>query len=94
VEGELGFQGGATFYQDGKVTVEVRRYFTTDTQGTPRRWWGKYEVAGHGTLASGDAYGRFSDGSEGEIEIEATDSRIGRFVVKSSLADSTHTSFE
>jgi hypothetical protein len=94
VNGELGLQGGATFYQDGKVPVEVRRYFTTDTQGTPSQWWGKYEVVGDGTLASGDAYGRFSDGSEGEIAIEATDDRIGRFVVKGSLVDSTHTPFE
>jgi len=41
VHGELGFQGGATFYQDGKVAVEARRYFTTDAQGTPSGWWGK-----------------------------------------------------
>jgi hypothetical protein len=40
VDGELGFQGGATFYQDGKVAVDVRRYFETDAQGVPDRWWG------------------------------------------------------
>lgn len=94
MDGELGFQGGATFYQDGKVAVDVRRYFVADTQGTANRRWGKYEVVGDGTLATGNAYGRFSDGSEGEIAIEATDERIGRFVVKGSLADSTHTSFD
>jgi hypothetical protein len=77
VDGELGFQGGATFYQDGKVAVDVRRYFATDAQGVANQWWGKYEVFGEGTLASGDAYGRFSDGSEGEIVIEALTSEKG-----------------
>jgi hypothetical protein len=93
VDGELGFQGGATFYQDGsKVLVDVRRYFATDTKGVPNRWWGKYEIADGATLASGVAYARFSDHSECDIAIDAADERTGRFVVQSQLVDSTHQS--
>jgi hypothetical protein len=55
---------------------------------------GKYEVVGDGTVASGVAYARFSDGSEGEIVIEATGERIGRFVVKGSLVGSTWQSLD
>ena len=62
--------------------------------GAANRWRGKYEVVGDGTMASGDAYGRFSDGSEGEISIEVTDEGIERFIVKGSAADSTHRSFD
>ena len=43
VEGELGFLGGATFYQgETKVHLMVRRYFANDERGLVNRWWGTY----------------------------------------------------
>lgn len=75
---ELGFLGGATFYRnDSKVDVDVRRYFSTDAAGAPNRWWGEYEIVGDETLTSGAAHGRFSDGSEADISLEATSERTG-----------------
>jgi hypothetical protein len=90
VEGELGFLGGATFYQgETKVHLMVRRYFANDERGLVNRWWGTYVDAPEESLASGDAYARFSDGSEAEINIETDDATSGRFIASSPLADST-----
>jgi hypothetical protein len=91
VEEMLGFRGGATFYRDGlKVSVDATRYYSTDDEGIANRWWGTYVVTStDGALADGAAYARFSDGSETEITLEATDATTGRFVVAGSLADST-----
>jgi hypothetical protein len=92
VNGELGHFGGATFYQgDTKVDVMVRTYFATDEDGVANRWWGTYVDAPEGSLANGEAYARFSDGSEAKVNLEAADATSGRFTVSSPLADSnTH----
>lgn len=89
MEGELGFIGGTTFYQ-GKTKVDaiVHRYFANDERGLVNRWWGTYGHADE-SLASGDAYARFSDGSEADVNIEAADATSGRFTVTTPLADST-----
>jgi hypothetical protein len=90
VEGELGFIGGTTFYQgETKVDALVHSYFATDEQGVANRWWGRYTDAPDGSLTSGDAYARFSDGSEADVSIEAVDATSGRFIVTTPLADST-----
>jgi hypothetical protein len=82
--------GGATFYQgDTKVHATVQRYFANDERGLVTRWWGTYIDVAEESLASGDAYARFSDGSEADVRIEAADATSGRFIVTTPLADST-----
>jgi hypothetical protein len=86
----LAFLGGATFYQgDTKVEAMVRRYFATDERGVANRWWGTYVDGPEESLTSGDAYARFSDGSEAAVSIEVADATSGRFTVSGPLADST-----
>lgn len=90
MDGELGHLGGATLYQGGaKVDVVVHTYFATDEAGVANRWWGTYVDAPRESLADGDAYARFSDGSEAEVNLEVADATSGRFTVTSPLADST-----
>lgn len=90
VEDDLGFIGGATFYQgDVKMEVVVRRHWANDATGAPCRWWGVYEDDTGDSLSTGEAYARFSDGSEAAVRLRTASAGAGDFEVVGRLEDST-----
>jgi hypothetical protein len=85
VDGELGFRGTTSIMASGaKTEVTADRFFAKDSHGLACRWWGSYH-SGDGPVDSGRARMRFSDGTEADVEIEATSRSEGRFVVIGTL---------
>src|SRR5256885_1273025 len=83
MEGDLSFLGGATLYRDRqKIEVHAELFGSSDSDGS-QHWWGTLSVLGEDEppLAPGNAYLRFSDGTDAQVALRTSDGQEASFEV-------------
>jgi hypothetical protein len=84
-EPRFAFMGGATIYQNGQKFDVDARLWALGAETPARSFLGEYRSATPAGLESGTARIRFSDGSEAEAALVATEADRGRFRISGYL---------